>query len=107
MTLLEQLANDQYEPSQGVDERDCYGRSKFNEGIRHAINIVRTHQGLTELVRSGPASEARARLELAALTIGDLFAAELDAGWDEAQELEAAALEYRNAVRAQQTQREP
>lgn len=43
--------------------------------------------------------EARARLERAALAIGDLFAAEIDPGWDECQELEAAALAYRNAVR--------
>lgn len=47
------------------------------------------------------AAEARARLERAALVIGDLFAAEIDPGWDEAQELEAAALAYRNAVRGQ------
>jgi hypothetical protein len=45
-------------------------------------------------------NKARIRLENAALRIGDLFAAEIDPGWDECQELEAAALEYRNAYRA-------
>jgi hypothetical protein len=45
------------------------------------------------------------RLERAALAIGDLFAADIDPGWDEAQELEAAALEYRNAYRAREAKR--
>jgi hypothetical protein len=44
--------------------------------------------------------QARLRLQNAALRIGDLFAAQIDPGWDECQELEAAALEYRNAYRA-------
>jgi hypothetical protein len=43
---------------------------------------------------------AQVRLQNAALRIGDLFAAEIDPGWDECQEIEAAALEYRNVVRA-------
>jgi len=45
------------------------------------------------------------RLERAALAIGDLFAAGIDPGWNEAQELEAAALEYRNAYRAREAKR--
>jgi len=48
---------------------------------------------------------ARKRLERAALAIGDLFAADIDPGWDECQELEAAALEYRNAYRAREAKR--
>jgi len=43
------------------------------------------------------------RLCRAAMVIGDLFAAQIDAGWDECQELEAAALAYRNAVRSSET----
>lgn len=61
------------------------------------LQMARSHL-LREAVKH---YESRARLERAALTIGDLFAANIDPGWDEAQELEAAALAFRNAVRGE------
>ena len=67
------------------------------DSVCERVQMARSHL-LRQAVKH---FDTRARLERAALAIGDLFATNIDPGWDEAQELEAAAMAFRNAVRGE------